>query len=104
MGQGKTELIGMGDAGVWCVFAAAIAPVRLDLVADLNCFGGSDKDFHDRFLVPGIQRAGGLSVALGLVTRVQTLIPTPTQAQFPAGEEVVAKTGLNLEPSGATEP
>ena len=83
-GKGKTELIGMGNAGVWCVFAAAIAPVGIDLVADLNGFGGSDKDFHDRFFVPGIQRAGGLSIALGLVARIQTVIPTEAKAELPA--------------------
>jgi dienelactone hydrolase len=74
--SGKLEMIGMGDAGVWCVFAAAISPVPMEVVADLNGFGGSDQDFRDRFFVPGIQRAGGLSTALRLVNQVRTILPT----------------------------
>jgi dienelactone hydrolase len=73
----KLDLIGLGDAGIWCVFAAAIAPVPIDVVADLNGFGGSDQDFRDRFFVPGIQRAGGLSTALRLVNQVRTVLPAP---------------------------
>jgi len=74
---GRVELMGLGDAGLWCVFAAAIAPVSLDVVADLNGFGGTDEDFRDRFLVPGIQRAGGLGAALRLAGRVRTVSPSP---------------------------
>jgi dienelactone hydrolase len=76
----KLQLIGLGDAGIWCVFAAAIAPVSIDVVADLNGFGGSDQDFHDRFFIPGIQRAGGLGAALKLVNRVRTILPSPDSA------------------------
>ncbi len=67
----RPELIGLGDAGIWCVFAAAVAPIAIDVIADLNGFGGSDEDFRDRFFVPGIQRAGGLSAALKLVNRTR---------------------------------
>ena len=56
------------------MFAAAIAPIPMDVVADLNGFGGSDQDFHNRFLVPGIQRAGGLSAALKLVNHIRTIL------------------------------
>ena len=75
--SGKLQIIGLSDAGVWCVFAAAIAPVPIDVVADLNGFGGSDRDFRDRFFVPGIQRAGGLSAALKLVSQIRTILPAP---------------------------
>ena len=51
----RPQVIGMGDAGVWCLFAAAVAPVPVDLVADLNGFSGTDEDFRERFFVPGIQ-------------------------------------------------
>jgi dienelactone hydrolase len=70
-GAGKVELIGLANAGVWCVFATAIAPVPIDLTADLNGFGGADQDFRDRFFVPGIQRAGGLSAALKLINHAR---------------------------------
>ena len=55
---GRPELVGLGDAGIWCVFAAAVSPIAIDVIADLNGFGGSDEDFRRRFFVPGIQRAG----------------------------------------------
>jgi hypothetical protein len=59
----KTELVGLGRAGVWCLFAAAVAGQPVQLKADLNGFNGTDQDFLDGFIVPGIQRAGGLQAA-----------------------------------------
>lgn len=63
---GGVELIGLGRAAVWCLFAAAAAPVELRLRADLAGFGGSDEEFLEQFFVPGIQRGGGLEAALRL--------------------------------------
>lgn len=85
---GKLELIGLGDAGAWCIFAAAIAPTSIEVVADLNGFGGSDEDFRDRFFVPGIQRAGGLNAALKLAGRVRMTLPGPAteRAQGSTGQ------------------
>ena len=57
------ELIGLGNAAVWSYFAAAVAPVPIDLHADLANFAGSDEDFLRVLNVPGIQRAGGLNAA-----------------------------------------
>ncbi len=65
----NTTLIGTGNAAVWCTFAAAVAGEPVNLDADLGQFTGTDQDFIDRFFVPGIQRAGGLQAALGLVHR-----------------------------------
>jgi dienelactone hydrolase len=61
--KGKIELLGMGTAGVWATFAAAVAPIPLDLRAALGTFRGTDDDFLRMFDVPGIQRAGGLAAA-----------------------------------------
>jgi dienelactone hydrolase len=58
-----TELVGLGKAAVWCTFAAAVAPIPLELQADLGAFTGTDQDYIDQFFVPGIQRAGGLKAA-----------------------------------------
>jgi len=91
---GKLELIGLGDAGVWCLFAAAIAPVAIDLVADLSGFGGTDQDFHDRFFVPGIQRAGGLSAALKLVSKVRTMMPSTNETASTGSESVAATSSV----------
>ena len=62
----KPELFGLDKAAVWSLFAAAVAPIDLKLDADLGSFKGSDDDFVAAFFVPGIQRAGGLDVALKL--------------------------------------
>ncbi|HEY1341659.1 MAG TPA: hypothetical protein VGF59_29310, partial [Bryobacteraceae bacterium] len=59
----RTRLVGVGKAGVWCLFAAAVAPQVVDLKADVVGFTGTDEDFEKNFFVPGIQRAGGLSAA-----------------------------------------
>ncbi len=72
---GTPELIGLKEAGPWCLFAAAVAPMQLEVTADLNGFSGSDEDFRDRFPVPGIQRAGGLESALELVPNRQLIQP-----------------------------
>jgi hypothetical protein len=63
LNQPKTRLIGLGKSAVWCQFAAALAPIPVDLHADLSGFQGTDDDFVKNFFVPGIQRAGGLRAA-----------------------------------------
>ena len=66
--QEKIELRGLGKAGVWCLFAAAVAgldpKMDLKLQADLAGFQGTDDDFLRQFFVPDIQRAGGLEAAM----------------------------------------
>ena len=73
--KGKPELIGLGKAGVRALFAAAVAPTEISLIADLEGFSGSDEDFDQRFFVPGIQHAGGLTAALRLVNSVRVVMP-----------------------------
>ena len=64
----EVRLVGLDDASIWCVFAAAIAPVPIHLSgAPARPFLGTDEDFHDRFFVPGIQRAGGWQAAWRLL-------------------------------------
>jgi len=62
----ELRLIGAGRAGVWALFAAAVAPLEVRIEADLKDFQGRDQDFIERFFVPGIQRVGGLAAALRL--------------------------------------
>jgi hypothetical protein len=62
----RIELVGNGRAGVWCLFAAAIAPVEVEMKVQLDGFDGSDEAFLKGFFVPGVQRAGGLDTALRL--------------------------------------
>jgi hypothetical protein len=82
--RGTPELMGFGEAGPGAIFAAAVAPVSIDVLADLDGFGGSDQDFRERFFVPGIQRAGGLTTALRLTNHLRAAIPAPRR---PASEE-----------------
>jgi dienelactone hydrolase len=76
--KGRPEIIGLGNAGIWVLFAAAIAPTDASVIADLHGFSGSDEDFRERFFVPGIQRAGGLSAAMRLVKTMRATIPAPS--------------------------
>ncbi|MFN7933951.1 MAG: acetylxylan esterase [Bryobacteraceae bacterium] len=69
--QEKIELRGVGKAGVWCLFAASVSQAPLRLHADLNGFTGKDEDFLRAFLVPGIQRAGGLDAAMRLTASMR---------------------------------
>ena len=57
----QSNLIGLGDAAVWAHFAASVAPVPVNLHADIFNFKGTDEDFLKVLNVPGIQRAGGLN-------------------------------------------
>ena len=62
-----TRLMGAGEAAIWCLFAAAIAPEAVDFSSGLGAFRGTDEDFINGFFVPGIQRAGGLRAARALL-------------------------------------
>lgn len=67
----QIELQGAGKAGVWALYAAAVAGVDVKLRADLGGFSGKDEDFLKDFFVPGILRAGGLDVALRLTEQLR---------------------------------
>jgi hypothetical protein len=55
-----------GKAAIWCTFAAAVSPVRVQVKAPLGNFRGTDEELARDFFVPGLQRAGGLAAALAL--------------------------------------
>lgn len=62
--QKKTvELIGFGKANIWIEFASAVAPIPVKLGSRITDFQGGDEDFIKQFFIPGIQYAGGLTVA-----------------------------------------
>lgn len=65
--QPKPQVVCLGKTAIWCEFAAAVAPVAVDLRADISSFQGTDDDFVKDFFVPGIQRAGGLNAARALL-------------------------------------
>ncbi len=61
--KGAVEVVGFGDAALWCVFGAAVAEAPVEVVNPPADFKGTDEDYISRFFVPGAQRAGGLTVA-----------------------------------------
>lgn len=63
MKEPTAELVGVGEAAIWCQFAAAVSHKPVTFHSDLGHFTGTDQDFLDHFFVPGIQRAGGLAAA-----------------------------------------
>ena len=67
--KGRVDLVGLGDAGIWCTFAAAVAPVPGQLTAETNGFQGKEEEFHKRFFVPNILRTGGWPMASALAER-----------------------------------
>jgi dienelactone hydrolase len=58
------KVSGTGTAGLWAVFAAAVAPVPVSVSDVPKSFTGTDDQFIRDFFVPGIQRAGGWRAAL----------------------------------------
>ncbi len=68
---GPVELVGVGKAGLWAEFAAAVAPIPVKLHADTGWFHGTDDEFVKDFDVPLIQRAGGLAAAQRLTSELR---------------------------------
>ncbi len=67
--SGPIHVAGLENAGVWSLFAAAVAPIDVTISANLDGFDGSDESFRKGFFVPGVQRAGGLRAARLLTSR-----------------------------------
>jgi dienelactone hydrolase len=69
--SGPIELVGIGKAGVWAEFAAAVAPIPVKLHVDKGAFHGDDDEFVKDFNVPLIQRAGGFGAAERLTSSLR---------------------------------
>jgi len=67
-GAHAVEVLGMGEAGLWCLLARALAPDMIaHLVADLGGFDWESEDAYLRQLcLPHLLRAGGLAGAVAL--------------------------------------
>lgn len=70
-GEGPIQLVGIGKAAAWTLFAAAVAGAEVSLCGELGSFDGEDSQMVDYLFVPGIQRAGGVSAALRLTRRAR---------------------------------
>jgi dienelactone hydrolase len=68
VGGSAANVVGLGEAGLWCLLAAAAAPqVVKRLAADLAQFDRDcDAEFLERLNVPHIRRAGDLDAATAL--------------------------------------
>ena len=71
----QVNLVGMGSAGVWTLFVAALAEGPVDLVADLDGFvADSDEEFERKFFIPGLRKAGDFRAAAVLLPPGRTLL------------------------------
>ena len=71
----QINLVGMGSAGVWTLFAAALAEGPVDLVADLDGFvADSDEEFERKFFIPGLRKAGDFRAAAVLLPPGRALL------------------------------
>ena len=74
-GSEEINLVGMGRAGVWTLFAKAMADGPIRLIADLDKFDAdSDEEFLHQFFIPGIRKAGGFEAASVLLPGEKTYL------------------------------
>ena len=71
----EIQLVGMGEGGVWSLFARSLAGDGIRLAADLNQFAAdSDAAFEQHFFIPGLQKAGGFRAAASLLPKDTTVL------------------------------
>jgi hypothetical protein len=64
----EIKVVGLGEAGVWSLFARALAGGPIHLAADMAQFEtDSDAAYLDRFFIPGLRKAGDFRAALTLL-------------------------------------
>ena len=75
-GAAAVDLVGAGDAGLWCLLARAVAGESIrKLAADMNGFGRDrDEDYRDRLYIPGLRRLGDVSTAVALAAPAPLLL------------------------------
>ena len=79
----EINLVGMGEGGVWSLFARALADDGIRLIADLDQFdAGSDVEFESKLFIPHIRKAGDFRAASVLVAGHKTLLHN-VNASFP---------------------
>ena len=72
---GKRHLIGQGEAGIWCLFARALASGVGSTVVDWDgCDLGDDEAWIGSLLAPGIRALGDVRTALALCAPGRLLV------------------------------
>ncbi len=63
-GKASLSLVGVGEAGLWCLLAAAGAPKLTSVAADMaGLDASSDEQLMERLFTPGLRRAGDVRTA-----------------------------------------
>ncbi len=70
-GNREVDVYGSGDSALWAIFAAAVSDVPVSLHTEDVPNLITNADYVKHFDVPGILRAGGLTVAKSLISRRQ---------------------------------
>ena len=105
----QTNLVGTGDAGLWCLLAAPLAQSLHRVVVDAAAFPSKeDEAFLQRLFVPALRRVGDIRTAQALLTPTPVLIHN-TQRVFDiewAGKTYATAGAVNNlsvseEPAGA---
>ena len=74
-GGETVNVVGMGQAGLWVLLAAALDTGDLTVVADLDRFDASDDAAYvDGLFIPGLRRAGDVRAAAPLLSRGRLLL------------------------------
>lgn len=68
-GVASVSLVGIGEAGPWCLLACGLSPHVDRAVIDADRFDtDSDEAYESRLFIPVLRRLGGLSAAAALAT------------------------------------
>ena len=79
----QINLVGMGEGGVWSLFARALADDGIRLIADLDQFdAASDSEFENKLFIPHLRKAGDFRGASVLLAGHKTLLHN-VNAAFP---------------------
>jgi dienelactone hydrolase len=101
----EINLVGMGEGGIWSLFARALADDGIHLIADLDQFdAASDAEFESKLYIPHIRKAGDFRAASVLLAGHKTLLHNVNtsfpsnwiESSFSAAE---AQGVLELQPS-----
>ncbi len=79
----EINLVGMGQGGVWSLFARALADDGIRLIGDLGQFdAASDSEFTNKLFIPHLRKAGDFRGASVLLAGHKTLLHNVNEA-FP---------------------
>ena len=88
VGHSEVPLVGLGDAGLWCLLARPISPDPPPVIADACQFAASDdSSYVSQLFTPSLRRLGDLRTALALAAPSPVLIHNAARAfQMPEVE------------------